>query len=309
MNSRDLRTLRETVRGEHLLHRRPDVAEHQGPQRRHPLARAGQPQRRRSSGLRVDMARYTTGQTLVGLSTIVLDNLWQDDAMIRERLAFTLFERLGLRGAARVVLPAVHQQRVPGPVRDHRGDRRRLRARVTGETDGTVFEYHCGSRLARRRSRRSSPTTSRCSRRGRTVLDADSTLYNPIQAAGPRDQRPGRRGLARARGAVHRSQPVHDARRRSRVHRRERRAARLRRHEQLLSLPAARGPTSHRVFAVGQGQRVHVHRQSRSRRPTPTSCSAARWGTPIFGRFTSRPRSRRRASRRPTASSRSRSSG
>ena len=47
-------------------------------------------------GLRVDMARYTTGQTFVGLSTIVLDNLWQDDAMIRERLAFTLFERVGL---------------------------------------------------------------------------------------------------------------------------------------------------------------------------------------------------------------------
>ena len=36
-------------------------------------------------GLRVDMARYTTGQTLAGLSTIILDNLWQDDALIRER--------------------------------------------------------------------------------------------------------------------------------------------------------------------------------------------------------------------------------
>src|SRR5687767_2306863 len=54
-------------------------------------------------GLRVDMAHYTTGQTLVGLSTIVLDHLWQDDAMIRERLAFTLFER---------VVPAAPRQSV-----------------------------------------------------------------------------------------------------------------------------------------------------------------------------------------------------
>ena len=27
-------------------------------------------------GLRVDIARYTTGQTFVGLSTIILDNIW-----------------------------------------------------------------------------------------------------------------------------------------------------------------------------------------------------------------------------------------
>src|SRR6187551_263047 len=47
-------------------------------------------------GLRVDMSRYTTGQKFLGLSTIILDNIWQDDSMIREKLAFTFFERLGL---------------------------------------------------------------------------------------------------------------------------------------------------------------------------------------------------------------------
>jgi spore coat protein CotH len=34
-------------------------------------------------GYRVDMAHYTTGQTFVGLSTIILDNIWQDDSLLR----------------------------------------------------------------------------------------------------------------------------------------------------------------------------------------------------------------------------------
>jgi spore coat protein CotH len=46
-------------------------------------------------GLRVDFDRYVTDQTFVGLGAVVLDNLWQDPAMIRERTAMTLFARLG----------------------------------------------------------------------------------------------------------------------------------------------------------------------------------------------------------------------
>ena len=76
-------------------------------------------------GLRVDMARYTTGQKFVGLSTIILDNIWQDDSMLREKLTFTMFEKMGV-GAPGIILPAIYQQPVPGPLRDHRGDRRRL---------------------------------------------------------------------------------------------------------------------------------------------------------------------------------------
>lgn len=46
-------------------------------------------------GLRVDFDRYVTDQTFLGLGALVLDNLWQDPAMIRERIAMTLFSRLG----------------------------------------------------------------------------------------------------------------------------------------------------------------------------------------------------------------------
>src|SRR5690348_18413492 len=33
-------------------------------------------------GYRVEIDRYTTGQTFVGLSALILDNIWQDDSLI-----------------------------------------------------------------------------------------------------------------------------------------------------------------------------------------------------------------------------------
>jgi spore coat protein CotH len=46
-------------------------------------------------GLRIDFNRYTQGQQFLGLTSLVLDNLWQDDAMLREVLAMALYRRLG----------------------------------------------------------------------------------------------------------------------------------------------------------------------------------------------------------------------
>ena len=132
-------------------------------------------------GLRVDMARYTTGQTLAGLSTIVLDNLWQDDAMIRERLAFTIFERVGLAAPRESFCRLFinnEDQGLYAITEEIDGDFAR---RVTGETDGTVFEYHylrdwrfddLGDIAGYKPLLE--PRTHR--------LDADSTLYAPIQS-------------------------------------------------------------------------------------------------------------------------------
>jgi spore coat protein CotH len=132
-------------------------------------------------GLRVDMAHYTTGQTLVGLSTIVLDNLWQDDAMIRERLAFTLFERLGIAAPRESFCRLFINNEYQGlyaVTEEIDGDFVR---RVTGETDGTVFEYHYV------RDWRFEDLGDLASYKplfeARTHrLDADSTLYAPIQS-------------------------------------------------------------------------------------------------------------------------------
>lgn len=47
-------------------------------------------------GLRVDFNRYTTGQTFLGLGSIVLDNLTQDPSGLKERVAMRFYERMGL---------------------------------------------------------------------------------------------------------------------------------------------------------------------------------------------------------------------
>jgi spore coat protein H len=47
-------------------------------------------------GLRVDMDRYTTDQTFLGLKSIVLDNVTQDPSTIRETVAMKFVQRMGL---------------------------------------------------------------------------------------------------------------------------------------------------------------------------------------------------------------------
>jgi spore coat protein CotH len=47
-------------------------------------------------GLKIEFGHYVDGQTFLGLHSLVLDNLWQDPSMIRERLSMLLFERMGL---------------------------------------------------------------------------------------------------------------------------------------------------------------------------------------------------------------------
>ena len=47
-------------------------------------------------GLKVDFNRYATGQTFLGLASIVLDNLTQDPSGMRERVAMPFYERMGL---------------------------------------------------------------------------------------------------------------------------------------------------------------------------------------------------------------------
>jgi spore coat protein CotH len=131
-------------------------------------------------GLRIDMARYTTDQKFVGLSTIILDNLWQDDALIREKLAFAMFERLGMavprESFCRLFINNEYQG-VYAITEEIDAD---FAKRVTGETDGTVFEYHYVRDW--RMDDLGAIANYKPLFEARTrVLEADSTLYNPIQ--------------------------------------------------------------------------------------------------------------------------------
>jgi spore coat protein CotH len=132
-------------------------------------------------GLRVDINRYTTGQRFVGLSTIILDNIWQDDSMLRERLTFTMFEKMGIavprESFCRLYINNQYQG-LYAITEEIDGD---FATRVTGQTDGTVFEFHWVSGREFRGEDLGAIAAYKPLFEPRThVLDADITLYDPI---------------------------------------------------------------------------------------------------------------------------------
>ena len=58
-------------------------------------SRGGASRNPRKPALRVDFNRYTTGQRFLGLTSLVLDNVWQDGAFVAESTAMAFFERMG----------------------------------------------------------------------------------------------------------------------------------------------------------------------------------------------------------------------
>jgi spore coat protein CotH len=92
-------------------------------------------------GLRVDFDHYTTGQQFVGLEALVLDNLWQDPSMMKERLAMAFFERMGQpaprESFCRLYINNVYQG-LYGVVEEIDGP---FLARTIGERSGYLFEY------------------------------------------------------------------------------------------------------------------------------------------------------------------------
>ena len=95
-------------------------------------------------GLRIDFNRYVSGQEFLGLKSLVLDNLWQDPAMIRERLAMLVFQRMGLpaprESHARVFIGSGREfAGVYGVVESIDKD---FLKRTFGDNDGYLYEYH-----------------------------------------------------------------------------------------------------------------------------------------------------------------------
>jgi spore coat protein CotH len=92
-------------------------------------------------GIQVDFNRYVTGQRFVGLKALVLDNLWQDPSMVRERVSMAFFTRMGLP-APRISYAKVYinneYQGVYGAVEAIDSV---FAARAFGETGGYLFEY------------------------------------------------------------------------------------------------------------------------------------------------------------------------
>ena len=133
----------------------------------------------------------------------------------------TMFRRWDSR-AARVVLPALYQQRVPGPLRARGTDRRQLRdagapARATAICSSIHYDDAVVRRVPRRRLTPYKPLLRAADTRARR---SDGALYTARFATFFGGQRTGRRRVARADRAVARPRPVHDARRDQSVPRR-----------------------------------------------------------------------------------------
>ena len=180
VNSRDLRTLRANT---HLnTYYVADLTWKNVKVRNVGIRSRGQGSRNpQKPGFRVDMAHYTTGQTFVGLSTIILDNIWQDDALIREKLSFTLFERMGLPAPRESYCKLFINNEYQGLYAITEEIDANFVQRTLGQTGGTVFEFHHQSARQFRAEDLGSIEAYKPYFEPRTrVLDADTTLYTPI---------------------------------------------------------------------------------------------------------------------------------
>jgi spore coat protein CotH len=132
-------------------------------------------------GYQVEIDRYTTGQTLVGLSGLILDNIWQDDSLIREKLAFEMFEKMGLPAPRESFCRLYINNEYQGVYNVTEIIDGTFDQRVTGESDGTVFEYHWSADGIWRAEDLGTIAAYKPKLEPRThELDDDNTLYTPI---------------------------------------------------------------------------------------------------------------------------------
>ncbi len=97
-------------------------------------------------GLKIDFNKYIKTQEFHGYKTMVLDNLWQDQSLMREKLSFLVFEAMG------IAAPALAHTRLT--VNDEYWgvytivesvSKPFLKARI-GEESGNLFDYEYVSR-------------------------------------------------------------------------------------------------------------------------------------------------------------------
>ena len=131
-------------------------------------------------GLLVDFDRFVGGQRFLGLQAFVLDNFWQDPALIRESVTMALFARMGQPAPREAYTRVFINDALVGVYAIVEAVDAAFLARAFGDEGGYVFEYqwldefhgeYLGQSLDRYKEK-FSPETH--------VLDADSSLYAPL---------------------------------------------------------------------------------------------------------------------------------
>jgi spore coat protein CotH len=105
-------------------------------------SRGGGSRSRSKLGLKIDVDRYTTGQRFLGMRSLVLDNMWQDKALMRELLAMAIYRRIGeaapRESFARLYINNEYQG-LYAIVEDVTNE---FVTRAIGDTGGYLYEYH-----------------------------------------------------------------------------------------------------------------------------------------------------------------------
>lgn len=93
-------------------------------------------------GLLVDFDRYVGGRTFAGQKSLVLDNLWQDPSLLREKLSMAMFARMGIP-APRIAFARLYINDVyHGLYSLAEAIEEPMLRRTVGEDTGQLFEYH-----------------------------------------------------------------------------------------------------------------------------------------------------------------------
>lgn len=133
-------------------------------------------------GLRVDINRYVTGQTFLGLTSFVLDNLETDASCLREMLAMKLLRRMGVPAPREAFAALFVNNAFAGLYAVVESIDETAVDRLFGEHQGYLFEYqwtmvynfeYLGAALEAY-----APMFQPVNHK----FDAPSTLYGPIEA-------------------------------------------------------------------------------------------------------------------------------
>lgn len=93
-------------------------------------------------GLLVDMDRYARDQTFVGLSALVLDNMWQDPALMKETLTMKVFRRMGQPAPREAYAKLFINNEFQGLYSLVEPIDTKFAARALGDSTGYLYEYH-----------------------------------------------------------------------------------------------------------------------------------------------------------------------
>jgi hypothetical protein len=96
-------------------------------------------------GLRVDFNRFVPGQQLLGLKSIVLDNMSQDPSFVKERLSMALFARMGIPAPREAFCRLFINDRYHGLYAVVESIDKEFLKRTLGEDEGYLYEYSWSS--------------------------------------------------------------------------------------------------------------------------------------------------------------------